>query len=160
MKNGILKLAVLAILAAGLSACGEGEAKPASPKETFVTYTKAIKNKDTTAMKLLLSAETLKMHELEAQAQGTTVDEIVKRETLFTESQNKVKFKDEKINGDTATLQVENSYGTWETVPFVLENGEWKIDKKGFAQRMMEDFDKSNQKLDDLINQGRQQPPQ
>lgn len=160
MKNGILKLAVLAILAAGLSACGGGEAKPASPKETFVTYTKAIKNKDTTAMKLLLSAETLKMHELEAQAQGTTVDEIVKRETLFTESQNKVKFKDEKINGDTATLQVENSYGTWETVPFVLENGEWKIDKKGFAQRMMEDFDKSNQKLDDLINQGRQQPPQ
>ena len=160
MKNGILKLAVLAILAAGLSACGEGEAKPASPKETFVTYTKAIKNKDTTAMKLLLSAETLKMHELEAQAQGTTVDEIVKRETLFTESQTKVKFKDEKINGETATLQVENSYGTWETVPFVLENGEWKIDKKGFAQRMMEDFDKSNQKLDDLINQGRQQPPQ
>ena len=160
MKNGILKLAVLAILAAGLSACGEGEAKPASPKETFVTYTKAIKNKDTTAMKLLLSAETLKMHELEAQAQGTTVDEIVKRETLFTESQTKVKFKDEKINGETATLQVENSYGTWETVPFVLENGEWKIDKKGFAQRMMEEADKSNQELDALINQGRQQPPQ
>lgn len=161
MKNGILKLAVLAILAAGLSsACGGGEAKPSSPKETFVTYTKAIKNKDTTAMKLLLSAETLKMHELEAQAQGTTVDEIVKRETLFTESQTKVKFKDEKINGNTATLQVENSYGTWETVPFVLENGEWKIDKKGFAQRMMEEADKSNQELDALINQGRQQPPQ
>ena len=110
-------------------------------------------------MKLLLSRETMNMHELEAQAQNVNVDEIVKRETLFTENQKTVKLRNEKIDGDLATLEVENSYGAWETVPFSKEDGVWKIDKKGFAQRLMDMNEKSNQELDDLINQGRQQQP-
>lgn len=138
--------------------CAEEKA-PATPIETFKTYTKAIKQKDITAMKLLLSRETMKMHELEAQAQNINVDEIVKRETLFTENQKTVKLRNEKIDGDLATLEVENSYGAWETVPFSKEDGVWKIDKKGFAQRLMDMNEKSNQELDDLINQGRQQQP-
>ncbi len=109
-------------------------------------------------MKLLLSTETLKMHEMEAQAQNTSVDEIVKRETLFTENQKSVKLRNEKIDGEKATLEVENSFGAWETVPFVQENGEWRIDKKGFAQLLIEENEKSNKELDDLINRGRQQP--
>ncbi len=59
-------------------------------------------------MKLLLSAETIKMHELEAKAQSVTVDDIVKRETLFSEGQTTVKLRNEKIDGETATLEVEN----------------------------------------------------
>src|SRR5688500_113450 len=110
-----------------LGSCA-GEKAPATPLETLQTYTKAIKQKDTATMKLLLSTDTLKMHQLEAQAQNVSVDEIVKRETLFTEEQKTVKFRNEKIEGDTATLEVENSFGSWETVPFVKENGEWKID--------------------------------
>ena len=93
------------------------------------------------------------MHERQAVAQGTTVDEIVKRETLFTENQRTVEFRDEKIEGDKATLMVKNSYGSWETVPFVKEEGVWKIDKKGFADRMIMDIEQENdRKLDDLIN--------
>lgn len=141
-----------------LGSCASEKA-PSTPIETFKTYTKAIKQKDTTTMKLLLSAETIKMHELEAQAQNVSLDEIVKRETLFTENQKTVKLRNEKIDGDRATLEVENSFSTWETVPFVKENGEWKIDKKGYAQRLMEENEKSNKELDDLINQGRQQQP-
>ena len=99
------------------------------------------------------------MHELEAQAQGTTVDDIVKRETLFTENQKAVKFRNEKIDGDMATLEVENYFGAWETVPFVKENNEWKIDKKGYAQMMMDENEKSNKELDDLINKGKPQQP-
>ena len=96
-----------------------GEQKPATPTEAFQTYAKAIKKKDTTTMKLLLSKATIKMHEQEAKAQGVTVDDIVKRETLFTESQKTVEYRNEKIDGDKATLQVKNSYSSWETVPFV-----------------------------------------
>ena len=54
------------------------------------------------------------------------------------------------------TSEVENSFGTWETVPFLKEDGEWKIDKKGLADQMENDIERSNQKLDDMINQGRQ----
>ncbi len=107
-------------------------------------------------MKLLLSSETIKMHEQEAKSQNVTVDDIVKRETLFSADQTQVKFRNEKIDGDKATLEVENSFGTWETVPFVKEDGDWKIDKKGYADKLMQDIEKKNQLLDEKIDQGRQ----
>lgn len=160
MKNsGLLGSALLFGIMSMLIACG-GESQPKSPIETFKTYTKAIKAKDTTTMKLLLSKATIEMHQMEAQAQGLTVDDIVKRETLFTESQKTVKLRNEKIEGDTATLEVENSFGSWETVPFVKEDGVWKIDKKGYAQQILNDNEKNNQALDDIINQSRQQQPE
>jgi hypothetical protein len=132
------------------AACGTSE--PSSPLKTFQTYVKAIKAKDTTSMKLLLSDATIKMHEQEAKSQGVTVDDIVKRETLFSESQKTVEFRNEKIDGDTATLEVKNSFGSWETVPFVREGGVWKIDKKGFADNIMRDVEDGERRLNDMIN--------
>ncbi len=102
-------------------------------------------------MKLLLSDATIKMHEKEAKAQGVNLDDIVKRETLFSENQKTVEYREEKIDGDKATLQVKNSFGTWETVPFVREEGVWKIDKVGYADRMMKDIDEKNKAIDDVI---------
>ena len=61
-----------------------------------------------------------------------------------------------KINGDKATIEFKNSYGIWETLPFVREDGEWKIDKKGYADQMMQDVEQNGQQLDDMIKQGRQ----
>lgn len=158
MNIRLIKILTISVLFAFMAGCS-GESKPQTPVETFKTYTKAIKAKDTTAMKLLLSKATLEMHQLEAQAQGVTVDDVVKRETLFVESQKQVKLRNEKIEGDTATLEVENSFGSWETVPFIKEDNEWKIDKKGYAQRLMDEADKSNKALDDIINQSRQPQP-
>jgi len=138
-----------------LTACGDRQ--PATPAETFKTYVKAYKKKDIRAMKILLSDATIKMHEKEAKAQNTTVDEIIKRETLLAETQTAVDYKDEKIEGEKATLQFKNSYGSWETMPFVRENGEWKIDKQGYADQLMRDVEEQNRKADELINSG--QPP-
>jgi len=107
-------------------------------------------------MKLLLSSETIKMHDREAKAQGVTVDDIVKHETLLADDQKTVKFRNQKIEGDKATLEYENQYGSWETIPFVRENNEWKIDKKGYLDQMMKDVEQNNQQLDDMINNGRQ----
>lgn len=142
---------VIFSLAAALCACTSGGA--ATPLETFKTYTKAIKKKDTEAMKVLLSEATLKMHEQEAKAQGVTVDDIVKRETLFSENQSTVEYRDEKIEGEKATLQVKTQYGSWETVPFVREDGVWKIDKQGYADQMIKDIEEESQrKFDEQIN--------
>lgn len=129
-------------LAALVASCGQRS--EATPLETYKTYTKAIKNKDTAAMKLLLSDATIKMDEQEAKAQNVPVDDIVKRETLFIESQKSVEYRDEKIDGDKATLQVKNSFGSWESVPFVREDGVWKIDKLGYANQMMKEIIKRN----------------
>jgi hypothetical protein len=152
MRCASIILAFIALLAPACS----GTREPATPKETFQTYVKALSNNDTKTMKLLLSAETLKMHEQEAKTQNVPLEEILKRETLFTEGQKVVEYKDEVIEGDKATLQVKNPYGMWETVPFVREDGEWKIDKKGYADQMMQEIEQNDQQLDDIINQGRQ----
>ena len=107
-------------------------------------------------MKLLLSSGTIKMHEQEAKAQGVSLDDIVKRETLISPDQTTVEYKNEKIDGDKATLEFKNSYGAWETLPFVREEGGWKIDKKSYADQMQNEIEQSDKKLDDIINQGRQ----
>lgn len=139
------------LLAVTLAACATQKA--ATPLETFKTYTKAIKLKDTKTMRLLLSDATIKLHEKEAKAQGVSVDDIVKRETLFSENQTSVDYRNEKIDGDKATLDVKNSFGSWETVPFVLEDGNWKIDKIGYADRFQTDVeDEQNKKFNDLMN--------
>lgn len=109
-------------------------------------------------MKVLLSDATIKMHEQEAKSQGVTVDDIVKRETLFSEGQTTVEYRNEKIEGNKATLQVKTAYGSWETVPFVLEDGVWKIDKQGYADQMLRDMDESNRRLDEMINSNMQPP--
>jgi hypothetical protein len=140
-----------------IAACA-GEQRPDTPLESFKDYVNAVQKKNTTSMKMLLSSETIKMHEQEAKAQNVTLDDIVRRETLFTEGQKTVEFRNQKIEGEKATLEVKNSFGTWETIPFVHEDGKWKLDKKGYADRMMQDFEKNNQQLDDIINEGKQPP--
>ena len=136
-------------------ACANAE-KPSTPLETLKAYTAAIKKKDLTTMKLLLSANSINMAEQEARAQNVTLDEIVKRETLFGENQTTVEFRNEKIQGDKATIEMKDSSNLWNTVQFVREEGIWKIDKQGFANQMLLDFEQKNKELDDVINQGRQ----
>lgn len=132
------------------------EEKPSTPFNTFEAYTKAIKRKDTETMKTLLSDASIKMHEQEAKAQNSNLDEIVKRQTLFGENQTRVEFRNEKIEGDRATLEIKNAYSMWQKVPFVRENGVWKIDNQGFADQMMQEVEQKNKELDAIINQGRQ----
>jgi hypothetical protein len=131
------------------------EKQPATPVETFQTYVKAFKKKDITTMKLLLSSDTIKMHEQEAKAEGVTLDDIVKRETLLDPGQTTVEYRNEKVNGDKATLEFKNGE-FWETIPFVKEDGEWKIDKKGYADQMMQDVEQNGQQFDQMINGNRQ----
>jgi len=145
----LLLILVFAVL---FASCGSRE--PASPLQTFKTYTKALKQKDIDTMKLLLSNETIKMHQQEAKALGVSVDEIIKRETLISPDQTTVEYRNEKIVGDKATLEVKDPYGTWETLPFVKEEGVWKIDKKGYAEQLENEIDESDKKLDELTNSG------
>jgi len=139
-------------------AVGGCQRNPTTPFGTFQTYTKAIKAKDTKAMRVLLSSATLKMYEQEAKEQRSTVDEIMKRQTLFGENQTTVDYRNEKIDGDKATLEVKDTYGTWQTVPFVKEDGDWKLDMAGMRDQMIQFGEDSDRKIDDLINGGTPQP--
>ncbi len=136
-------------------ACAKTETKPQTPFETLKSYTQAIKRKDTTTMKLLLSAASIKMAEQQAREQNVQLDEIIKNETLFTVNQDRLDFRNEKIEGERATIEVKNSFGSWDTVGFVLEEGVWKIDKQAIANQIQNDVEQRDKQLDDIFNQGR-----
>lgn len=131
-------------------------AKPPTPLDTYKSYTQAIKKKDITTMKLLLSESSRKMHEAEARAKGITLDEVMRTERLFTENQKEALYRNEKIEGEKATLEVKNSEGKWETVPFVFEEGLWKIDKQGYADQLADDILEQQRKVFDSMNSNRQ----
>jgi hypothetical protein len=132
------------------------ESKPATPLETLKTYTQAIKKKDTATMKRLLSSGSLKMAEQEAKAQGAPLDTIIERETLFSAAQTTVEFRNEKLDADKATIEMKDSMGMWNTVPFVREEGAWKIDKQSLANQMMQEIEQENNKeIDDIFKSGR-----
>ncbi len=148
---------ILIVLSACFIFACAGKSVPSTPLETLKAYTLAIKKNDSTQMKRLLSDASIKMAEQEAKSQNTTLDEVIKRETLFNENQRSVEFRNEKVEGDRATIEMKNSLDSWISVPFVREEGVWKIDNQGFADRMQQQIEEeNNKKLNDTINQGRE----
>ncbi len=144
---------ILVLLSVGVFAACANNSKLVTPLDTLKTYTQAIKKNDVEMMKRLLSDASLKMAEQEAASQNVPLDDVIKRETLFNEMQTSLKYRNEKIEDDKATIEVENSFGSWDTVFFVKEDGVWKIDKQGAANQMMQQMDQQNKQLDSIINQ-------
>src|SRR3712207_3817833 len=113
----IYKLFVLALCAFALAACNA--ASGGSPTATLNKFVDASKKKDTAAMRQSLSKGTLDMIEKSAKQQGTTVDDILKKENP-TQTTETPETRNEKIEGDTATVEVKNPVtGNFDTIPFV-----------------------------------------
>lgn len=151
------KIFILFSLCFALASCSGSDAPQAkTPLETLQAYVKAFQKKDYTTMKLLLSDATIKMHQESAKAQGVTLDDIVQRETLISPEQKTAEFRNQKIDGEKATIEMKNNFGAWNTINFVREQGIWKIDKQGFADQILEQNERDAKKIDELINQGKQ----
>ncbi len=150
-----LKTVIAVILVSVFIACGD-DSKPASPLDTLKAYHLAVKKKDATTMKLLLSEGSRKIHQQEAQAQNLTLDDIVLRDTLFPPDQRVFKHKNEKIEGDKATIEVENNFGGYDVIHLVREEGIWKIDKKATSDQMIQEIENTNDDFEDKINQDRE----
>ncbi len=108
-------------------------ASAATPTEAFRLYYEAIKRGDAPAVKALFSRATIQMLEAQAKATGKSLDDVFGEG--FQEARKELpeavpETRNEKINGDRATLEINDSKkGRWETLNFVKEGG-WKI---GFA---------------------------
>lgn len=132
------------------------KAKPLTPLETLQAYAKAVRKKDTTQMKLLMSQASLQMAAESAKAENVTVDEIITREQkLFSENQTQVKYRNVREEADKASIEIEDTTGIWNTVHLVKEDGVWKIDRKNEVIQIEQQVEQSNQELDNIINQGR-----
>ncbi len=108
------------------------DAKPVSetastPTETMKSFLDALKKKDVKVIKASLSKASLAQYEKAAEAANKTLDEFI-----LSDEDNSMKempeMRNEKIDGDSATLEVKDpDTKKWDTVPFVKEDGAWKI---------------------------------
>jgi len=101
-----------------------------SPSATFKTYFDAQKKKDLPAMKQTLSRTSLAMMDASAKQQGLTLDKMMESqlEKPSTKIDQMPETRNEKVTGDTATLELHNEDANrWDTMYFVKEDGAWKI---------------------------------
>jgi len=109
-----------------------------TPTATFKAFYEASKKKDAAGMKKTLSKGTLDMFDKLAKEQNKTTDEMLKEVDKDDKSEKMPETRNEKITGDTATLEVKNDKtNRWDPLPFVKENGEWKIALDKFLEDMM-----------------------
>ena len=133
-RIGVTCVAIAFVLAA--SACSL--LNRSTPTATFKTFYEASKKKDAAGMKKTLSKGTLDMFDKLAKEQNKSTDDMLKEVDKDDKSEKMPETRNEKINGDTATLEVKNDKtDKWDTLPFAKENGEWKIALDKFLEDML-----------------------
>lgn len=131
----IYRAVIILWCALALTACG-ARATAVSPAATLNNFVEASKNKDVESLKKLLSKGSMEAVEKVAVAKNTTVDKILVN-NVSASLKELPETRNEKIEGDTATIEVKNKIvDTYETIPFVKEDGIWKVALDRFMQNM------------------------
>ena len=135
MKNRRILILLVAMTVTAASACSMFS--HSTPTATLKVFYEASKKKDAAGMKKSLSKGSLAMFEKQAKEQNKPVDDLLTK--VDTNTPDKMpETRNEKITGDTATLEVKNDQnGQWDTLPFVKEDGEWKIAFDKFVDELM-----------------------
>ncbi len=138
--------------AANTSGTTKSSTAPAmSPIAAYKAFQEANRRKDYEAVKRSFSKASLEMITEEAKKQNKTLDEYVKQQTDRAKSDEEV--TNEKINGDTATVDLKDKEGTSSiTLPMVVEDGAWKIAYDRFIKQMEEAFDKMSKEAQKSSN--------
>ncbi len=134
---------IIALTTLWFIGCGGAANTPqiASPTGVLKTYIDASDRKDLAAVKQTFSKGTIKMYEDAAQKRQISVDEVVKDQFELASSaelKSKLESGKETIEGETATVEVkDNSTGNLERIPFVKEDGAWKVALDKFIEDLM-----------------------
>lgn len=132
----IYKTFIIALCALFIFGCSSAE--PAkTPTDTLKALNEAAKKKDPEGIKRQLSKGTLSLLEQSAERQNKSVDDLL-REEQGAPFEELPEMRNEKIEGDTATIEVRNKMtDSFEKVPFVREEGEWKLALDKFMEDVM-----------------------
>ncbi|HWT01708.1 MAG TPA: DUF4878 domain-containing protein [Pyrinomonadaceae bacterium] len=117
-----LALVGLALASAACNKAGK------SPTGTAKAFYDAVKSKDVAGMKNAMSKKSLQMMEQVAKIQNKSLDDWLKERSEQDPPTGSFETRNEKINGDMGTLEVNDGKGKWDTVHFVKEDGLWKLD--------------------------------
>lgn len=115
---------ITSLLAFALLAAGCGKSAGSTPTAVAKAFYDAAKAKDVQTLKNSLSKKSLEIMEAFAQMEKKTLDESLKEPSKLPPA---FEARNEKITGDTATLEVKGQGDKWDTLYFVKEDGQWKI---------------------------------
>ena len=132
MRKIVILSAVL-ILAAIAISCGSagstGSSTSDTPTEAYRRLYAAVKSKDTNAIKNEMSKQSIAFVQSAAAMQNKTVEQVYSNGlTGTTFSDTLPEIRDERVKDNMAAVEVYNSREKkWEDLPFVLEDGKWKL---------------------------------
>lgn len=132
MYRIILAILVLAVMALGF-ACGGGTVAPGSsgdsPTEAYKRLYAAVKKKDVEAIKAQMTAKSLDFGKMASERNNKPLDEVLANGfTATTFSEKLPEIRDQRLNENMGSVEVYNSKDSrWEDLPFINENGSWKL---------------------------------
>lgn len=102
----------------------------ATPADTYKTAYAARAKKDIATLKRVFSKEVLEFLEEVSKEEKKTLDDTLKELTEKPQNPSN-EVRNEKINGDKATLEYLNEQGKWTVLDFVKEGNDWKMTVPG-----------------------------
>lgn len=98
----------------------------ATPTEAYKTAYAAREKKDLAGLKRTLSKDIIDFFEMMAEAEKKTFEDELKELTTKPQAPTD-ESRNEKITGDTATLEYPDENGKWKTMDFIKEGNDWKL---------------------------------
>lgn len=132
LRTLITILPLLLLPAACQQAGGDTAAvsRNSTPTEAYTNLYNAVKAKDTDAIKRNLTKKSIELgHYMVNTKSKNSLDEALANGlTATTFSATLPTIRDERINGNMGAIEVWNSKESkWEDLPFILEDGSWKL---------------------------------
>ncbi len=131
MLRILVLITLLGLMALGFGCTKEsvGTGGGQTPTEAYKQLFAAVKSKDIEAIKRNLTKKTVEFGASAAARTGSTPEKMY--ENGFTESTFAATLptiRDERINGNMGAVEVWSAKkSTWEDLPFMLEDGVWKL---------------------------------
>jgi hypothetical protein len=111
-----------------LSACQSSASKTGALTEAYKNLYDAVKSKNTENIKANMSKATVEFALTVAEMQKKTPEEMFKNGLIQSTSSEKLPpTRNERIKDNMGALEVQETNGTWQDVPFVLEDGRWRL---------------------------------
>jgi len=100
-----------------------------SPTGAYKRLYAAVKAKDTEGIKSVMSKKSLDFAKVLSAQQNKPLEQVLENGyTATTFAPSLPQIRDERIQGDSAALEVHNDKeNNWEDLPFVREDGQWKL---------------------------------
>ncbi len=99
----------------------------ATPTEAARQVFDAIRNKDIAAVKAIFTQKTLATMEDVAKKRNQSLDDVLKGFVNDTSMPATFSARNEKIEGDRASVEVADEKGRYSPMNFVKEDGAWKV---------------------------------